>query len=170
VITIVHGGQTGVDRGAHEGALDCGWQITGFMPKNGKDEQGLIPRDVAKFLEPHPTGGYKERTVANLRISAALLVMVYDAQDPYATPGTRLTLEKARVHSIPRKVADRTTDPDLLQQWLQVLLDGHVQEFQTPFRLMVAGPRASKWTTGRAETAGMLRMIHLLRCQKGLVK
>ena len=38
MITITHGGQTGVDRGAHEAAIDNGWRVAGYMPRDQRDE------------------------------------------------------------------------------------------------------------------------------------
>jgi len=34
-----------------------------------------------------------------------------------------------------------------------------VRQFKTPFRLMVAGPRLSKWANGYVEAAGFLRRV-----------
>ncbi|HSX21410.1 MAG TPA: putative molybdenum carrier protein, partial [Gaiellaceae bacterium] len=69
MITIVHGGQTGVDRGAHEAAIDNGWRVAGYMPRDGRDELGPIPPDVARFLVAHEKAGYGARTEANVRAS-----------------------------------------------------------------------------------------------------
>lgn len=37
-ITIIHGGQTGVDRGAWRGAADSGLMVSGYAPSDWKDE------------------------------------------------------------------------------------------------------------------------------------
>lgn len=39
LITIIHGGQSGADRGAHEAAISNGWNVTGYMPRDCRDER-----------------------------------------------------------------------------------------------------------------------------------
>ena len=143
-LVIVHGGQTGVDRGAHFGAIDARHRIAGYMPRDRSDEQGLIPDDVAKYLKPALHPGYGTRTLINIDICHAVLVIVADPTLPYATPGTTLTLKRARQEGKralvvgPGEVA-RATD------WLFCRFDNRPAG---PFYLMVAGPRASRWADG----------------------
>jgi len=162
-LMIIHGGQTGVDRGAHEAATDIGWQIGGFMPSSCRDEYGPIPSGVSRHLTRCATIGYGARTEANLAIAHALLVVVSDADDPYRTPGTKKTLLDAREIRLPREVVDATSDDLTTAAWLRLLFNqvkhqnGQLQV--PPFRLMVAGPRESKWTDGRVQTAAFLRRV-----------
>jgi hypothetical protein len=76
LITIVHGSQTGVDRGGHEAALDSDWRIAGYMPRDGRDELGRIPQAVAQFFALHDKPGFAARTEANVRTVAAALIVV----------------------------------------------------------------------------------------------
>src|SRR5690349_17304665 len=103
-LIVVAGGQTGVDRGAHRAALEVGFDVTGYMPSDGKDELGPIPGNVASHLRRCAKRGYAARTEANLLIADALLVVVEDRIDPYRTPGTKLTLQIARELKLPRLV------------------------------------------------------------------
>jgi len=157
-LTIIHGAQTGVDRGAHEGACDNGWQVGGYMSKNRCDELGAIPADVAAHLEPCVTSGYPARTSANLRMAHALLVVVPDKHDPYATPGTRLTLVEAREINLPRLVIDPDEDMRVLGTWIHML---RVRQAREDLRIMVAGPRESRWASGRVDTAALLRRLKI---------
>lgn len=155
MILLVHGGQTGVDRGGHDGALANGWQIWGYMPADGCDELGLVPDDVAKYLDRCRQIGYPARTKANLLIADLLLVMVEDKQQPYATPGTRLTLTAAgkRKPYLERKVVDPSDGVDEIATWIADYRAGN-QDWKVHLKkhvwLMVAGPRASKWRGGEA--------------------
>ena len=170
MITIIHGGQTGVDRGAHEAAIDNGWRVAGYMPSDARDELGLIPQDVTRFLVPHDKASYAARTVANVASASAALIVVHDAGNPLATPGTAMTIDLAAQQRLPRRVVDPTTDAAqialwicsdlLMQRTLMLPLDG-LKLDPDPMRLLVAGPRESKWRGAQAETAALLRRIAL---------
>ena len=170
MITIVHGGQTGVDRGGHEGAIANDWRVSGYMPSDARDELGAIPADVARFLIPHDSADYGVRTTANVQSSNAALIMVRDARDPRVTPGTTKTIDLAARRGIPCKIVDPTTDAAQIALWiwsdllmmrtLLLPLDG-LKLAPAPMRLLVAGPRESKWRGARAETATFLARIAL---------
>jgi hypothetical protein len=169
-VMIVHGGQTGVDRGAHEAAIECGWPITGYMTADARDELGPIPPEVAKCLQPHETMGYAERTDANVRASNAVLVVVRDARYAKSTPGTRKTIVLTEKLHKRRMIVDPKTDPNEIAYWIwkDLIARGTLplpletrQADPAPAQLMVAGPRESKWTGARVETYKLLRHVCL---------
>lgn len=171
MITIIHGGQTGVDRGAHEAALNSNWRVAGYMPRDARDELGLIPQAVARFLILHDKPGLAARTAANVQTAAAALIVVRDVADPRATPGTAKTLDLVAVRRLPQMVVDPTTDPTKVAHWIwSALLTRATLPLpleappDNPLgsilpRLLVAGPRESKWQRARIETAGLLHQI-----------
>jgi hypothetical protein len=170
VITVVHGGQTGVDRGAHEAAIGNGWRIAGYMPRDMRDELGLIPLEIARFLWTHDQTSYARRTEANVRCSDALLIVVPNANDPRATPGTAKTIDLAMRRHMRRLIVDPTDEAGLIARWIwyDLLSSGTLPlpiEKRAldlvPIRLMIAGPRESKWPGARVETAGLLRRVGL---------
>lgn len=168
MITVIHGGQTGVDRGAHDGAIANGWEIAGYMPRNCCDELGPIPDAVARHLR-ESAGGYAERTEANVRVSDALLVVVPDARVPMSTPGTAWTITYARDRRLPVKVVDPHGAIAEVAAWIsaawrvvatsraQVTLFASEASRSSGLRLMIAGPRARRWSSGRGETSRLLR-------------
>lgn len=168
MITVVHGGQTGVDRGAHEAALSCGWKLAGFMPIDRRDERGAIPDDVARFLIAHDKPGYGARTEANVRSANAALIIVRDAAEAHTTPGTAMTIELVIDRRLPRRVIDPSYDAAAIASWLwndllappapMLPLLGFSNP-PAPNRLLVAGPRESKWLGARAQTAALLGRI-----------
>ena len=170
MITIVHGGQTGVDRGAHEAAIDNGWLVAGHMPRDARDELGPIPPDVARFLRAHEKTIYAARTESNVRGSNALLVVARDADDPRATPGTAGTIDLAAERRMPRMIVDPSFPAGSIAKWIW----NHLYLARTlplpiepraldpvSIHLMVAGPRESKWPGARVATAGLLRRVAL---------
>lgn len=166
----MHGGQTGVDRGGHEGAIANGWRVWGYMPSDARDELGPIPEAVAKLLVRHESPSYAARTEANVRIVNAVLIVVSDADDARRTPGTAKTIDLAKRRGLPCKIVDSTTDAAVIALWiwsdllmmrtLMLPIDGLRLE-PAPLRLLVAGPRESKWRGAQAETVAFLRRIGL---------
>ena len=167
MITLLHGGQTGADRGAHEAAIENGWRVSGYMPSDQRDELGPIPEAVARFLVPHDKASYAARTEANVASASAALIVVRDAADPRATPGTAMTIDLAAQRHLLCKIVDPTTDAALIARWiwsallvprpLMLPLDGLMLD-PAP-TLLVAGPRESKWRGARVETAALLGRI-----------
>jgi len=160
-IVIITGGQTGVDRGAHIGAIENGWTVRGYMPKNRCDEAGPIPEPFARHLERCLEPGLPARTRVNVEVSQAVLLCVPDKDDPQATPGTALTMRLAAELNRPRKVVDPRdpTATDEVTTWLRMLSKMNGIALARELRLMVAGPRASRWWSGQAETAGLIRRL-----------
>ena len=133
MLTIVSGGQTGVDRGALDAALDVGAPCGGWCPEGRLAEDGLI--DLRYPLSELPGGGYADRTRANVRDSDGTLVLL--AGEPDA--GTRVTIETARRLGRPLFVVElhRGRAGDALgpiRSWIAA---------HDLRRLNVAGPRAS---------------------------
>lgn len=166
MITIIHGGQTGVDHGAHDAALNNGWNIGGYMPRNGRDELGKIPEEISRFLLRHHTEGLAARTEANVCTAGAVLLVVKDALSPRATPGSAKTLDLAIRRHLPRMIVDPATHPGLIARWIweNLLRPGTLalpleERPDALPRLLVAGPRESKWPGARAETAALLRSV-----------
>jgi hypothetical protein len=165
MITIIHGGQTGTDRGAHEAAIGSGWSVAGYMPRDRRDELGTIPEEVARFLTAHEKTSYAARTAANVRAATAALLVVREAGDPRETPGTAMTLEMAEERRLRCLVVDPSGDPATIARWIwTTLLVTRRQQLSlldqsldlTPAGLLVAGPRESKWPGACVQTRVLL--------------
>ena len=164
MIRILHGGQTGVDRGAHLGALDAGLEVGGYMPKNANDELGVIPIEVAKHLHRCTHSGYAARTEVNVEIAHAVLVVVASKHRPDLSPGTSLTISAAKARHRPVYVADSVADLPDVMSWMRRVSRSRSNELKldTPdgrLNLLVAGPRASRWTNGESTARGLVGMI-----------
>ena len=145
--SVIVGGQTGVDQGAAEGAKAAGMRVTGFRPAvtRQQTESGEMPAWLAEALTPLAMGGYRERTIHNVREADALLVIVPNRLRPCDTAGTALTIDFARKGGLQIWVCDGRGDIEcqFVTAWL-----ARLQPVYGAMRLMVAGPRGSSWPEG----------------------
>ena len=128
---IVSGGQTGVDRGALDAAIDLGIEHGGWCPRGRKSEEGRIPPRY-QLLETL-SAKYHVRTRQNVVDSDATLILYRYA----LSGGTELT----------RQIADQLGKPVLLVDLNEELDLGAVRDWLSAHRvrtLNVAGPRESQ--------------------------
>jgi hypothetical protein len=149
-MTIVSGGQTGVDRAALDVALAVGLPVGGWVPKGRIAEDGPIP-DRYPNLREAESADPAERTVLNVRDSDATLILSHGA----LTGGSRLTMETAVRLKRPVRHVDLTGKSDgsvvaEIREWLRTV---------DPQILNVAGPRASHDETIGARAAAVLRNV-----------
>jgi len=127
---IVSGGQTGVDRGALDAAIELGVVHGGWCPKGRRAEDGTIPE--RSQLRESASPDYAFRTEQNVVDSDATLI-IYRQR---LRGGTALTNRLAKEHSKPLKRVrlDLASDLITVTEWLA---EHSVRE------LNVAGPRES---------------------------
>ena len=130
---IISGGQTGVDRGALDAAIDAGIETGGWVPAGRKAEDGQIPlRYPLKELQ---SSRYVDRTLRNVQDSDGTLIISFGKP----SGGTGKTLEFCLRERRPHLVVDAEktghTDAAVLTRQF---VDEHAIEV-----LNVAGPRAS---------------------------
>lgn len=133
-VTLISGGQTGVDRAALDAALACGLACGGACPVGRLAEDGPIP---ARYpLQETQSSDYAERTRRNVADADATLIVT----DKRLGGGTLLTVDEACRQGKPCLVVDLREQPaaDAAEQILAWL--GAVR----PAVLNVAGPRESQ--------------------------
>lgn len=143
MLVIVHSGQTGVERGAHRAAIQGGLSIAGFMPLDHRDELGPVPPEIAELLTPCFDRGPRPAVRANVAISSGVLLVVPDATRPDRYTAMTAVLHAARSAHVPTFVADPETNLGTIVQWVRQL-----PETSGSTRVLVTGPRATRWTEG----------------------
>jgi hypothetical protein len=149
---LISGGQTGVDRGALDAAMELGIPHGGWCPRGRLAEDGPIP-DRYQLRESH-SSEYPVRTEQNVLQSDATLVLCRGCP----TGGTELTLRLAQQHGRPNLVVDldHAADPAAVRRWLEE------QRIET---LNVAGPRDSQ-SPGIGDLAREF-LVRVFRCPTG---
>ena len=108
VTKLVSGGQTGVDRGALEAAIESGFDYGGWVPKGRKCEDGPLEAAFDKMSEM-TTVDYLKRTERNVVDSDATVVLCHGMP----TGGTRRTVGFCQKHGRPCCIFDLDAgDPD----------------------------------------------------------
>lgn len=136
---IISGGQTGVDRGILDAALESGFPCGGWCPPGRMAADGRISEKYP--LTELATGGYEERTMQNVKDSDGTLVITC----PEPEGGTCLTIRAAGESGKPLMIVNPLTAEglprlaDSIREWMCL------QEIKI---LNCAGPRAGEWHEG----------------------
>jgi hypothetical protein len=152
---IVTGGQTGVDRGALDAALDRGFPCGGWCPAGRLAEDGRIPGRYP--VVELPGGTYRDRTLQNTTDSDGTVLIYRGTLDG----GTRATLELCLAAGKPFKLLDAEQARTVR---MAVLLAKFVK-LHGIATLNVAGPRESEWPDGQLLAYGVVTGL-LNRCAR----
>jgi len=139
-LTVISGGQSGVDRAALDVAIALGLDYAGWCPKDGWAEDlpeppGLLARYSS--LKPTPVSDPSQRTEWNVR-DAGLLMILVDKRGLAVSPGTRAARDFAVTLGKPHVVID-VDAPHAVAQALAFL--GTTKSMAA---LCIAGPRESE--------------------------
>jgi hypothetical protein len=153
-LTILSGGQSGVDRGALDAALAFGVRCGGWCPEGRIAEDGTIPDRYP--VTPLPGADYAARTRRNVLDSDGTVILAFGE----ASGGTRHTLECCREENRPHLLVDaQTLDSTAAAQRIA----GFVTRLPRGL-LNVAGPRASEAPGAHAYARETLeRLFRVLR-------
>ena len=146
---IISGGQTGVDRGALDAALEAGIDCGGTCPAGRKAEDGVIPEKYP--LTAFNSTVYSNRTRQNVIDSDATLIIHFGQLQG----GTAFTRQCCIDENKPYLVLDASMadQDDLIQHILNFIRQNRIQV------LNVAGPRASKVPSAQEKTRILLKAV-----------
>jgi hypothetical protein len=143
---IVSGGQTGVDRGGLDAAIEAGIAHGGWCPRGRRAEDGAVP-DRYNLTETWARD-YAVRTERNVLDADGTLVLTIGAP----SDGTALTCRIAREYARPCRIVDldRPLPPDDVRAWI---LEHRIRT------LNVAGPRESSHPGVQRRALDYLRQV-----------
>lgn len=145
---IISGGQTGVDRGALDAALQAGHPCGGWVPEGRMAEDGPLAAHYPVTVLPG--AGYQRRTRQNV-IDSDATVIVYEARIEPGS-GTEMTVDHAKMAGKPILLIDSAaTTPIQAARQLITFCDANAIG-----RLNVAGPRESGTPGAYAFTKAMI--------------
>lgn len=146
-LTVISGGQSGVDRAALDAARELGLPYGGYVPRGRWTEDGPLPEDYTGMVETQSAAPSK-RTKLNVRESDATLIITRGACEG----GTLLTADTARKAGKPFLVLDvARVSPAEAAGAVRMFI-----ERTAPEKLNVAGPRASKVADIYGDAKGIL--------------
>lgn len=166
-LRIISGGQTGVDRGALDAALEARVAHGGFCPLGRRAEDGVIPGRYD--LQEASTDAYPARTAMNVQRAHGTLLLVRGRAGLRRSRGTALTLDLCRRQKKAWHAADprREDHVSRVVAWIEELAGalevppGWLEGLEREAELVVnvAGPRESKEPGIHDETVAFLRMV-----------
>ena len=154
ICKIVSGGQTGVDRGALEAALELGFPYGGYVPKGRRAEDGIVPLEFSAMTED-TRKDYLHRTELNVINSDATLIL---SRTRELTGGTKRTAEFCEKHGKPYWI-DNPEQSNETDRGLEFLYWIEAEFGERGIVLNVAGPRESKETGIQAATRSFVKRI-----------
>ncbi len=131
-----------------------GASLAGFMPLERRDELGLVPPDVAQNLTPCFERGPRPALRANVALASGVLVVVPVAATPGKFTAINAVLQAIRSARLPSFVCDALTSLDDVSYWAKAL-----PESSGSTRVMITGPRATRWIDGEKVSRRMVTAI-----------
>src|SRR4029453_8876365 len=143
----VSGGQTGVDRGALDAALEWGFSCGGWCPAGRLAEDGIIPGHYP--VVELPDAGYAERTARNVADSDATIIIL----NGKPIGGTGETIDCCVEMQKPHLVIDCKRKEiaeaiEAVTEFVRAVSSPSARLGMTV--LNIGGPRASQWAQGHA--------------------
>jgi CheY-like chemotaxis protein len=143
-ITVLHTGQTGVERGACRAARLMQLDVAGFSTFEARDELGHLSIEVVQNLVRCGQRGVRSALRATLESANAVVLALSNADHIRTTPGIASLHRQARLLGIPCWIVDPTSDLTALAIELRKLEDAAPHDL----RVLVTGPRLTRWPGG----------------------
>ena len=146
---IISGGQTGVDRGALDAALELGIDCGGTCPAGRKAEDGVIPEKYP--LTELDSTVYSDRTRKNVIDSDATLIIHFGQLEGGTAYTRQCCIDENKLYLV--LDASMADQDDLVQRIVNFIGQNRIQV------LNVAGPRASKVPIAQETSRTLLKAV-----------
>jgi hypothetical protein len=127
------------------------------MASNRRDELGPLPSRISALLTPTVSAGPRAAIKANLGIAEAVMLVVPDANAAARFPAMDWIVRGTRSLGLPMLICDGETNVQRAVTWAS-----SVRAARTELRMLVTGPRATRWSDGET-------MARRLICGLGLL-
>jgi hypothetical protein len=148
-LKVVSGGQTGIDRGALDAALELDLECGGWCPEGRLAEDGAIPEQYP--LQELEGGDYRDRTRKNVLDSDGTAIIYFGELEG----GTESTLDDCVQLDRPYKLVNGS---EFQPGQAAKMIADFVRETGV-YTLNVAGPRASKVERGHRYAFDTVRLL-----------
>ncbi|MFT3695963.1 MAG: response regulator [Kofleriaceae bacterium] len=157
MITILHTGQTGVERGADRAARAVGFKVGGFCQFDYRDEVGQMPPHIAADLTASPTRGSRAAWQPTLACANVLVTIVPERTAAISVTGFGPLRALATKGVIPVIIVDTSSDLEAVARELRLLEIRHKN-----LNVMIFGPRRTRWADGEALAWQLITRLSLV--------
>jgi len=124
------------------------------MPLDRRDELGPIPPDVAEHLTPCFDRGPRPAVRATTLIASGVVLVVPSAATPEKFTAMSAVMQSIRSAHVPSLICDAHTNLDDVGRWAR-----NLPETSGSTRVMVTGPRGTRWAEGEAVARRLVAAI-----------
>lgn len=142
MLTILHTGQTGVERGADRTARALGYPVRGYCQFNSRDEFGALPPQLKADLTASQHRGPRTVWALTLDIADVIIIVVPKRSTASEQTGIAVLQTMARSKGVQQYVVDPLTHLDEIVRRIAALPLG------ADLKIMVCGPRETRWPQG----------------------
>lgn len=124
------------------------------MPLDKRDELGPVPRDIAGQLTPCFDRGSRPAVRANVLLASGVLLVVPESARAEKFTAMTAVLQAVRAARAPIFTCDPQTNLDDVVWWVKQL-----PETSGSTRVLVTGPRGTRWAEGEATARRLVGAI-----------
>jgi CheY-like chemotaxis protein len=118
-------------------------QVEGFCTYERRDELGALPLEIVNDLVACEQRGARSALRATLERANVLVIAVPQVAQANTNTGVEALRRAARASGVPHWIVDSNTDLDQVSLRLRQL-----EQVTDPLRVMVTGPRFTRWREG----------------------
>ncbi|MFT3693810.1 MAG: response regulator [Kofleriaceae bacterium] len=159
--SILHTGQTGVERGAYRAARLSGIPVSGVCNRHARDEILPLPADMLATMRVAAKSGSRFAAYETVALANAVLIAVPDVKTARKVAGIGALLRAVQAAGL----ASALVDPAANMTELSAELQEHELRMGK-LDLFVTGPRQTRWAEGEQFGFQLVSRIALVRAPR----